>query len=274
MPELPEVETSCRGIAPHCIAQKITDIVIREKRLRWPVDPELPALFKNKLISSVSRRGKYLLINCELSGKHQSLMIHLGMSGSLRVITENSPINKHDHLDIVLSNGKLIRYNDPRRFGSVQLNLLGDTHPLLVKLGVEPLHESFNTDYLLSICKKRQVAIKALIMNSHVVVGVGNIYAQEALFRAAIHPSRQANRISVKRLEILVETIKQVLSEAIEAGGSSLKDFTSVEGKPGYFQHTHQVYGRGGEPCINCGLPLKQTTIAQRTTVYCGNCQK
>jgi len=270
LPELPEVETSCRGIEPFCAGVEIAQIVVRQPKLRWPVAPNLPAQLAGQVVQSVGRRGKYLLLQVE-SG---ALMIHLGMSGSLRVVDDTVLVGKHDHVDIILRNGKIIRYNDPRRFGSVTFNQQGANHPLLKKLGVEPLEEEFNGDYLINCCRSRKVAIKSLIMNSQLVVGVGNIYAQESLFRSGIHPVRAANKIAKKRIETLVVHIKQVLKEAIKAGGSSLKDFTASDGKPGYFQHTFQVYGRSGEPCILCGKPLKQAQIGQRTTVYCGSCQR
>ncbi|TQV74642.1 bifunctional DNA-formamidopyrimidine glycosylase/DNA-(apurinic or apyrimidinic site) lyase [Aliikangiella marina] len=270
MPELPEVETSGRGIAPHCINQQISQLIIREKKLRWPVESSMARKVNGQTIHNISRRGKYLLLEIDIG----YLMIHLGMSGSLRVVDDNRPVEKHDHIDICLANQKIIRYNDPRRFGSFILNKQGLTHPLLAKLGVEPLTDDFDANYLFSICKSRKVAIKPLIMNSHVVVGVGNIYAQESLFRAGIHPKRPANKVSKARIERLVEEIKLVLAEAIEAGGSSLKDFTAADGKPGYFQHNFLVYGREGEPCPSCQKPLKQKQIGQRTTVYCGTCQR
>lgn len=270
MPELPEVETSCRGIAPYCENKIIKQIIVRNKNLRWPVADNIEKQLLNKKINKVSRRGKYLLLNVS----DGALMIHLGMSGSLKVIKSNLSPAKHDHVDIVLSSGKAIRFNDPRRFGSVMFNTEGEQHHLLVKLGVEPLTNDFNADYLIAVCKKRSVAIKQLIMNSHVVVGVGNIYAQEALFHAGVHPERAANKISLKRIERLVTEIKNVLEKAIIAGGSSLKDFTSAEGKSGYFQHTFFVYGKGGEPCPQCSDILKVKSIGQRTTTYCSNCQK
>lgn len=270
MPELPEVETSCRGIEPHCINQRITRIEVRQPKLRWPVDPQLSSTLANQEIIAVDRRGKYILM--QVGGV--TLMIHLGMSGSLRVLNQDKVAGKHDHIDVHLSNGKIIRYNDPRRFGSFILNREGADHPLLANLGVEPLGEMFTSDYLYSIGRQRKVPIKSLIMNSQVVVGVGNIYSQESLFHAGIHPRRPANKIAKSRMVNLVGAIKKILEEAIKAGGSSLKDFTSAEGKPGYFQHTHQVYGRGGEPCRICLSALKQSIIGQRTTVYCGHCQR
>lgn len=270
LPELPEVETSCRGIAPHCLNIKIKKIIVRQPKLRWPVSVGISERAKQKEIHAVERRGKYILL--QIDGG--ALMIHLGMSGSLRVISESIEPEKHDHVDIVLDNGRVIRYNDPRRFGSIIYNTEGLEHPLLKKLGVEPLTEMFNVDYLYSIAKKRSLAVKSLIMNSHVVVGVGNIYAQEALFSACISPHKAANKISKAKIKCLVAEIKRILEEAIVAGGSSLKDFSAVDGKPGYFQHSHQVYGRGGLPCPQCKKSLSQKTINQRATVYCRHCQK
>jgi len=200
-------------------------------------------------------------------------MIHLGMSGSLRIV-EELPVEKHDHFDICLANGKRVRFNDPRRFGSLIFNQQGQQHSLLKKLGVEPLTDDFNANYLIDKAKGRTMAIKSFIMNNQVVVGVGNIYAQEALFLSKIHPNRAASRISSKRIGLLVDNIKQVLAEAITAGGSSLKDFTGADGKPGYFQQTLNVYGRNQQSCNVCETELKQMVIGQRTTIYCYKCQK
>lgn len=270
MPELPEVETSCRGIEPYCLNMTIVKITVRQPKLRWPVDPDLSLKLTRQKITAVRRRGKYILLETAAG----TLMIHLGMSGSLRIVDAAIEVAKHDHVDICLSNGKIIRYNDPRRFGCIVLNTEGNQHKLLARLGVEPLTDEFDSEYLYPICQQRKVSIKCLIMNGQVVVGVGNIYAQEALFRAQIHPLRAANKISKKRIIRLIATIKQILIEAINAGGSSLKDFTSVDGKPGYFQQTLQVYGRAGELCTVCQTRLKQCVTGQRTTVYCGSCQK
>jgi len=270
MPELPEVETSCRGISPHCLNHTIISIDVRQPKLRWPVEPELSVKLEQQEITAVKRRGKYIIIETSKG----SLMIHLGMSGSLRVVEPSYPLSKHDHIDICLSNDKIIRYNDPRRFGCFVLNTEGEQHKLLAKLGVEPLSELFDTHYLYEICSKRKTPIKAIIMNSRIVVGVGNIYAQEALFKARIYPNRSANNISKKRIELLVEAIKITLAKAIKAGGTSLKDFTAADGKPGYFQQTLEVYGRAGDNCNICQKQLKQSVINQRTTVYCSNCQK
>jgi len=268
MPELPEVETTCRGIAPFAEGQTIKQIIIRQAKLRWPVDKLLDEKLAGQKITSIHRRAKYLLLDTNIG----SLMIHLGMSGSLRII-EQLPLKKHDHVDICLSNGKTIRFNDPRRFGSIILNQQGEQHSLLAKLGVEPLEDEFSASYLHHKAVGRNTAIKSFIMDNHVVVGVGNIYAQESLFLCGIHPKRAAGKISLARIETLVQTIKQVLDQAIKAGGSSLKDFTGADGKPGYFQQSLNVYGRANERCVKCQAKLKQITIGQRTSVYCPQCQ-
>lgn len=270
MPELPEVETSCRGIEPHCVDQLIEKVTVRQRKLRWPIVADFEKQLTNQVVAKVSRRGKYLLLR--VNGA--DLMIHLGMSGSLRIVDKKTAPDKHDHVDIQFANGKLLRFNDPRRFGSFIINRQGLAHELLCKLGPEPLSEDFSADYLYQVAKARKAAIKAVIMNSHVVVGVGNIYAQEALFKAAIHPNRAANKISKARIAELVDAIKIILQAAIKAGGSTLKDFTKSDGKPGYFQHSHSVYGRQDEPCLNCSRPLKHMQLAQRSTVYCGYCQR
>ncbi len=269
MPELPEVETSCRGIEPHAKNQRIQQIIVRQPKLRWPVTPDLDKKLSGQRIHRVTRRAKYLMLETDKG----DLMIHLGMSGSLKIVTDQ-PVEKHEHLDICLSNGKIIRYKDPRRFGCILLNQEGDKHPLLAKLGVEPLTDELTADYLYQHARHRKVAIKNFIMNSHILVGVGNIYAAESLFLAGIHPNRAANRVSLKRFEQLVAMIKMVLEKAILAGGSSLKDFTSSEGKPGYFQQELLVYGRQNLPCVQCESPLKLMQIGQRASVYCGQCQK
>lgn len=269
MPELPEVETTCRGIEPFAKGQVVKEIIVRQAKLRWPVDKKLNQKLSGQKIIAISRRAKYLMLEMDIG----CLMIHLGMSGSLRIV-DQQPLKKHDHVDICLSNGKTIRFNDPRRFGSIVLNQQGEQHSLLAKLGVEPLLDEFNGDYLHQQAKNRKIAIKSFIMNNQIVVGVGNIYAQESLFICGIHPKRAANKISKARITALVYTIKQVLAKAIKAGGSSLKDFTGADGKPGYFQQSLNVYGRHGECCLQCETALKQVTIGQRTTVYCPYCQR
>ena len=270
MPELPEVETSRRGIEPYCLGQKIVQVIIRQQKLRWPIEANLSTLLSGKVVNAVTRRGKYLL----LEFVNDALMIHLGMSGSLKILRKSEPAGKHDHVDVVFGNGCILRYNDPRRFGSFIYNTESTKHSLLAKLGPEPLTSEFDKNYLYSVCQSRKAPIKSVIMNSHVVVGVGNIYAQESLFLAGIHPNRSANKISMARIAVLAETIKKVLEIAIQAGGSSLKDFTSAQGKPGYFQHEFKVYGRAGESCVTCKRPLKHLALGQRTTTYCGFCQR
>lgn len=273
MPELPEVETTCRGIEPFAKGQTIKRIIVRQANLRWPVDKNLNKKLKGQKIVKVNRRAKYLLLETAAG----DLMIHLGMSGSLRIVNQSSAkeeLQKHDHVDICLSNGKTIRFNDPRRFGSVILNKQGDQHSLLEKLGPEPLTDDFNAAYLHAKTIGRKAAIKSFIMNNHIVVGVGNIYAQEALFNSGIHPNRAACKVSKIRIEKLVSNIKQVLADAIKAGGTTLKDFSGADGKPGYFQQTLNVYGRYGQVCLKCESELKQVTIGQRTTVYCSKCQR
>ena len=270
MPELPEVETTLRGVAPHLVGRTITDVDVRERRLRWPVPRAVDGL-AGSMIRSARRRGKYLLFDVS-SG---TLILHLGMSGGLRVLDPDVAWKKHDHLALRLDSGKELRYHDPRRFGCV-LFCEGDPeqHPLIRSLGPEPLGEKFTGDYLAGVAKGRKLAIKQLIMDSHVVVGVGNIYACEALFLAGIHPARAAGKISRHRLVNLVAAIKQVLAAAIESGGTTLRDFLNEEGQPGYFKQSLNVYGREGEPCRTCGGLVKRVVQGQRSTFYCGSCQR
>jgi len=271
MPELPEVETTCRGVAPHVIGQCVSAVVVRQPTLRWPVPAELPELLVGQRIETVERRGKYLLFRVA-SG---TLMIHLGMSGSLRIVASGAELGAHDHADFQLANGNVLRYTDPRRFGAI-LWLQGEAfeHELLKNLGPEPLSEAFTGEYLRNLAGQRKVPVKSFIMDGHVVVGVGNIYANEALFRAGIHPKRAAGRISLSRYQRLVKEIKETLAEAIASGGTTLKDFVGGDGKPGYFKQSLQVYGRAGLPCVKCGEKLKEVRLAQRSTVFCSRCQR
>lgn len=270
MPELPEVETSRRGIEPHIIGQTVKQVVIRQKQLRWPVPSTIKQQLVSQKIESVDRRGKYLLLGSAAG----TLIIHLGMSGSLRILPEGTAAEKHDHFEILFSNGKLLRLRDPRRFGAVLWTKKDPLdHKLISSLGPEPLDEDFNTDYLYQQGKNRKTPIKSLIMNSQVVVGVGNIYASESLFLAGINPRRASNRLSKQRYQKLVNAIKQVLQLAIRQGGTTLRDFTREDGKPGYFQQTLSVYGRAGQPCPSCNHPVKQFTLGQRSTYYCPHCQ-
>ena len=270
MPELPEVETTRRGISPHARGETITDIVVRDGRLRWPVPSELNRILPGATIEEIQRRGKYLLFRTDAG----TLIGHLGMSGSLRVVSPEDEPGKHDHVDILLGNGSILRYNDPRRFGCLLWTLADPLeHTLLASLGPEPLQPEFSADYLFTLSRGRKAAVKTFIMDSHVVVGVGNIYANEALFLAGIRPGRAAGRVSRPRYERLVECIKQVLAAAVQQGGTTLRDFVGGDGKPGYFRQQLNVYDHAGEPCPVCGLELSESRLGQRSTVYCRNCQ-
>lgn len=273
MPELPEVETTRRGIEPKVNQQTITGFIIRDGRLRWPVETHLQATLPGLVVLSVARRGKYIVLQtCK-----GSLLIHLGMSGNLRILPTNTEVKKHDHIDIEFANGYLLRLNDPRRFGSVLWHnaTLGavENHKLLAKLAPEPLTEAFNGAYFYNKIHHRKIAIKSLVMNSQVAVGAGNIYANEALFMSRIHPQTPANLLSRKQCDLLVENIKRVLIAAIEQGGTTLKDFLSPDGKPGYFVQQLTVYGQGGKPCSHCGSPIQRMMLNQRATYFCPKCQ-
>ncbi|HEY4697606.1 MAG TPA: bifunctional DNA-formamidopyrimidine glycosylase/DNA-(apurinic or apyrimidinic site) lyase [Gallionella sp.] len=271
MPELPEVEITRRGLAAHLTGLTIADVVIRNAKLRWPIPKNLPRLLRGQTIHSLKRRAKYLLMDCG-SG---TLILHLGMSGSLRILPADTPPEKHDHFDLVLSDGTLMRLRDPRRFGAALWHS-GDvlTHPLLASLGPEPLEENFDAHYLYQATRGRSVSIKQCIMDNHVVAGVGNIYANEALFRAGIKPQLAAGKLSLPRCAKLVKEIRATLAEAIAQGGSTLRDFVNSSGQPGYFQQHYWVYGRGGEPCRRCSSLIKQIRQGQRSSFYCGYCQK
>ncbi|WP_102798542.1 bifunctional DNA-formamidopyrimidine glycosylase/DNA-(apurinic or apyrimidinic site) lyase [Bowmanella denitrificans] len=270
MPELPEVEVSRLGISPHLIGQRIQAIVVRQTQLRWPVPGEVQFAVGRE-IQDVRRRAKYLLVDTA-SG---SLILHLGMSGSLRVLDTNSPVQKHDHLDIQLHNGKCLRFNDPRRFGAC-LWQGTDTEPLalLSRLGPEPLTDAFDGQRLFALSRGKQVAVKNFIMDNHIVVGVGNIYASESLFMAGIDPRKAAGKVSQAAYLKLAAAIKQVLALAIQQGGTTLKDFTQADGNPGYFAQELQVYGRSGKPCRVCQSPLQAVTIGQRNSFFCHKCQR
>jgi len=270
MPELPEVETTRRALEPLLVGKRIAALEVREARLRWPVSPDLPARLEQCRILSLRRRGKYLLIETDAG----TLIWHLGMSGSLRFLDKPGAPATHDHVDLILDGGACVRFNDPRRFGSVALCAAPESHWLLENLGPEPLDEVFDTDYLARVARGRRVAIKLLLMNSRIVTGVGNIYANEALFHAQVHPKRQSGRISRTRLDRIVAGVKRVLSAAIRAGGTTLRDYVSGDGRPGYFQQTLTVYGREGEPCVSCGTPIKHVVLGQRATYYCPHCQR
>jgi formamidopyrimidine-DNA glycosylase len=271
MPELPEVETTRRGLLPHVVGHTIQQIIVRNPKLRWPVPENLPQLAQLQTIQALSRRGKYLLIQLD-SG---TILVHLGMSGSLRILDSTTPAGVHDHIDIVLQNQQCIRLRDPRRFGAVlwaENNPLN--HALLVNLGVEPLTDDFNGDYLYTKSRGRSSSIKSFIMDSHHVVGVGNIYANESLFHAGIHPELAAGKISRPRYARLVESIKNTLEKAITAGGSTLRDFVGSDGASGYFQQQYFVYGRTDLTCHQCGQLIRHLRQNQRSTFYCAYCQK
>ncbi len=271
MPELPEVETTLRGISPHIVEQKIKKLRIRNGRLRWPVDDNLPITLKNKILHSITRRGKYLLLHFD----HGTLLWHLGMSGSLRIVKPKEEIASHDHIDVEFYNEKILRFHDPRRFGAVVwTEETPSEHKLLNHLGPEPLSKDFDGDYCFRKSRKIKQAIKTWLMDSKVVVGVGNIYANESLFRAGIHPLQSAGKVSKAKYALLGEEIKSVLTTAIKRGGTSLRDFVGGDGKPGYFAQELNVYGRGGEPCVQCGKILIEKRLGQRSTVYCNRCQK
>ena len=271
MPELPEVETTRRGIEPHTVGRRIVALQLHEPRLRWRVDSAIPGRIQGRRILHAKRRAKYLLLETE----EGTLLLHLGMSGNLRVLPATTPRLTHDHFDLLLDSGNTLRFNDPRRFGSLHYTA-GDPneHPLLADLAPEPFDPQFNTDYLWRITRKRRVAIKQLLMNSKLVVGVGNIYANEALFRAKVRPRRRASSLSREEAARLTRAIKSILAMAIRVGGTTLRDYVGADGNPGYFKQKLFVYERAGEPCRVCKTPLRQLTQGQRSTYYCPRCQK
>ena len=271
MPELPEVETTRRGLAPHLEGRRVRAVEVRERRLRWPVAETLDAELPGALVERLERRAKYLLFRTDRG----TLIGHLGMSGSMRVVSGNLPPGPHDHVDLHLDSGLCLRLRDPRRFGSLHWTTADPfTHPLLVGLGPEPLGEGFDAAWLYGRARGRRAPVKTFLMDAHVVVGVGNIYASEALHLAGIHPLRAAGRVSRPRFERLVEAVRQVLGDAIVAGGTTLRDFTNGAGEPGYFRQRLRVYGRAGEPCDTCGETLRQRVIGQRSSFFCVRCQR
>ncbi len=271
MPELPEVETTCRGIAPHITGQIVEQVTIRNPSLRWPITANLDQTLPGLSIQAVSRRAKYLLFSTAAG----TMLIHLGMSGSLRIVSRDLPPGKHDHVDFVFTNGTVLRFNDPRRFGAVLWTQApAEAHPLLKDLGPEPLLDGFSGELLYSLSRTRKVPVKSFIMDSHIVVGVGNIYANEALFMAGILPTRQAGKVSLARYQQLADRIRVVLQHSIDQGGTTLRDFVNEAGNPGYFKQQLRVYGRTGQPCINCRQPLTEVRLANRSTVFCNHCQR
>lgn len=270
MPELPEVETTRCGITPHLRGQTIEQVIIRQRKLRWPIPHRLNKDLPGQKIQDVKRRGKYLLLYTSKG----TVIIHLGMSGSLRVVNKDLAPDKHDHVDFIFNHHQALRFHDPRRFGTILWTVRDpQLHTLLKSLGPEPLNDTFNVDYLFNRSRNRKTTIKSFIMDSKIVVGVGNIYANEALFRAGIRPSVRAGKISKGRYEHLVTAIKDVLQEAIAQGGTTLRDFTNEKGKPGYFKQRLLVYGREGEACTVCQSTIKQVKQNQRASYYCPHCQ-
>ncbi|WP_308032377.1 bifunctional DNA-formamidopyrimidine glycosylase/DNA-(apurinic or apyrimidinic site) lyase [Neisseria cinerea] len=275
MPELPEVETTLRGIAPHIEGKTVETVILRQPKLRWQVNPALGDILSGQQVLSCDRRAKYLIVRFPMG----ILLIHLGMSGSLRIFTPSDECigkpGKHDHTDFIFSDGTVLRYHDPRRFGAILwYEGIEKHHPLLEKLGPEPLSEAFCADYLYARLKTQKRAVKLALMDNAVVVGVGNIYANESLFRAAVSPKRPACRVKKKECAVLVDAVKAVLRRAIETGGSTLKDFVDSNGKSGYFQQEYTVYGRHNLQCVRCGSLIVKEILGQRGTFYCPNCQK
>ena len=295
MPELPEVETTRRGLAPYLEGRTVAGVTLRRASLRWPIPDEIRELLPGQRIDAVRRRAKYLLLDTQAG----SALLHLGMSGSLRVLPATTPVRTHDHVDIALAEppalrrgaagrgaatGRVLRFTDPRRFGCLLWQAPGETHALLRGLGPEPLSDAsdgaaftgaaFNGDYLFALSRGRKAPVKTFLMDQRVVVGVGNIYAAEALFEAGISPLRAAGKVSRERYALLAAAVQRILAYAIERGGTTLRDFISPDGEPGYFELELAAYGRGGEPCPRCGRPLRQAAIGQRTTVWCAHCQK
>lgn len=290
MPELPEVETARRGLAPHLLGRRIAAVTLRRPDLRWPIPPEIPALLPGQRIHAVRRRAKYLLLDTAAG----SALLHLGMSGSLRVLPAATAATAHDHADLVLDNGRVLRFNDPRRFGCLLWQAPGATHALLRGLGPEPWTDTgdgtlaggtrgggapfaepaFDGNYLFRRSRGRSAAVKSFLMDQRIVVGIGNIYVAEALFAAGIAPLRPAGRVSRERYGRLAAAVTRLLSQAIARGGTTLRDFVSPDGAPGYFEQALAAYGRGGAPCLRCGRALKRACIGQRSTVWCGHCQR
>lgn len=271
MPELPEVETTRRGITPHVLNQTIQQVIVRNPRLRWPIPNDLAQILHKQKIKKITRRGKYLLLHCDKG----CLIIHLGMSGKLSITENTHAADKHDHCEIIFSHHKTLRFNDPRRFGAILWTTIHPhKHTLLKDLGPEPLLKNFNGDYLYQCIQNKNMAIKQLIMDGKIVVGVGNIYASEALFLAKILPTRAAQTLALGECNTLVAAIKKILTQAIKAGGTTLKDFLQANGKPGYFSQKLLVYQRADQPCRDCGKAIRSIRLGQRATYFCLQCQK
>jgi len=271
MPELPEVETTRRGLAPHIVGRRIERVLVREPRLRWPIAPELASDLAGRRIERLRRRAKYLILDLDRG----AVILHLGMSGALGLVASGTPAAKHDHVDLVIEGGRALRLTDPRRFGSLHF-VVGDPaeHPLLRPLGPEPLSEEFSAERLHAATRGRRASIKETLMNARVVAGVGNIYANEALYRAGIHPRTAAGRIGIHRYASLVQAVRETLADAIRAGGSSLRDWRHADGSLGYFQQQYFVYGRAGEACRRCRGTIRELRQGQRATYFCARCQR
>ena len=270
MPELPEVETTVRGIATHLIGRRVEELIVRQPRLRWPIPQALRRALPGQKIENVERRAKYILAHTTAG----SALMHLGMSGSLRILRADTPPGAHDHVDWRLSSGRILRYTDPRRFGCLLWQKPGSVHPLLVGLGPEPLGEDFDGDYLWEKSRGRSAPVKTFLMDQRIVVGVGNIYAAEALFAASIHPNRAAGSVSRARYAKLADEVRRILAHAIARGGTTLRDFLNPDGAPGYFEQELFVYGRAGEACKVCGTPIRCIVLGQRSTFHCPKCQR
>jgi formamidopyrimidine-DNA glycosylase len=270
MPELPEVETTRRGIEPHVRGRRVLAVTVRQPRLRWPVAEELASALPGTRVCAVARRAKYLLLHAAPG----AALVHLGMSGSLRVLDAAVPPGVHDHVDVCLEGGRVLRFTDPRRFGCWLWQAPGEVHPLLSGLGPEPLGDSFDGDYLWRLSRGRRAPVKAFLMDQRVVVGVGNIYAAESLFRAGIDPGRPAGSVARARYDRLAHAVREVLAYAIARGGTTLRDFLGPDGLPGYFEQELLVYGRGGEPCRRCGRRIVERRIGQRASAFCPRCQR
>jgi formamidopyrimidine-DNA glycosylase len=275
MPELPEVETTRRGLAQHLEGRRVLTVTLRRPDLRWPIPGEIETLLPGQTIRAIRRRAKYLLMDTDVG----SAIWHLGMSGSMRVLPADTAVQAHDHVDLSImdktqATPRVLRFNDPRRFGCLLWQAPGETHELLRELGPEPLEDDFDGSYLFERSRGRRAPVKAFLMDQRIVVGVGNIYAAEALFAAGVSPLRAAGKVSRERYDLIAAEIRRILAYAIRRGGTTLRDFLSPDGAPGYFEQELSAYGRGGEPCPRCGRPLKEAMLAQRATVWCGHCQR
>jgi formamidopyrimidine-DNA glycosylase len=271
MPELPEVETTLRGLLPVMAGRTIQSVLVRERRLRWTLPGDFEERLMGRRVRTIERRGKYLLFVTDQG----TLIVHLGMSGSLRLVAAGTEYTTHDHVDIVLDSGRAVRFNDPRRFGSMHFTAGNPlAHPLLAALAPEPLTEQFDGGYLYQRARRKRVSVKQFLMDSHVVVGVGNIYASEALYRARIRPRRAAGRLSVADCGRLAAAIKRVLARAIQVGGTTLRDYVNADGEPGYFRQKLYVYERAGRPCRRCRTPIRQSRQGARSTYWCPSCQR